>query len=249
MAGQWLADFLGYQGVFWVSAVVVLASAWAVWRMGSSLPDRKLGEGSDTEKKSLPIWNLFGDSKVLVFFTAIILPIYVASMFLGYFLPVFSISQGLSNGDVGRIFLLNGLIIIYLGPPLVAALRRRIGAKQGVMLSTLVWALSLIPFLLLQDLTGLIWTIALMGLAEGLAVPYQNEYYLGLSGALKVGEDRATGVFEVVGKVGETIAPILIGFSLILGPVWGFSLVALTLVAGLVLFVITSIQRRLNEQK
>lgn len=241
MAGQWLAEVIGYQQAFWVSALLIVVAGLTAWKLVPALKPASEEAGIRATKSGLLA--LIFNPRVLIFLLVIVLPIYVASMFLGYFLPVFTLGQGLSNGDIGRIFLLNGLVIIYMGPGLFAQIRKILKPSWGVAVTGLLWAFSLVPFLVLGDLTGVIWTVALMGLAEGLAVSFQNEYYLALPAAQKLGEDKSAGVMEVVGKIGETIAPILIGFSLVLGPIPGFALVAAIVAGGAILFALTSIRK------
>ena len=77
-----------------------------------------------------------------------------------------------------------------------------------------------------------------MGVAEGTAAVAQNEYLLQLDASKKIGMDRAAGFFEVVGKIGETIAPIIIGFALLLGIQRGLVLIAGIMFIALLLFMI-----------
>jgi len=242
MGGQWLTDAIGYRGAFWTSAGLIGITALAAWRLlpGVIKPEAR---PTDAEIRTTTVWTLLSNRRTLVFFTTILLPVYFASMFLGFYLPVFALGHDLSNADTGRIFLLNGLIIIYVGPAIFKQLRRRLSAPGGVLLSALLWAVGLIPFIRSPNLVGLIWSILLLGLAEAIAAPYQNEYYLSLPVVQRLGADKAAAVMEVVGKIGETIAPVLLGLALTLGPVSTFSLVAGSLLALATIFTLSNLWR------
>lgn len=242
MAGQWLTDVIGYRGAFWSSAALIVLTAIAAWRLLPGGFKPMAGPRSSSEQTAT-VWSLLLNRRALLFFITILLPIYFASMFLGFYLPVFALDHHLSNADTGRIFLMNGLVITYVGPLIFQQMRKKVSALAGVVLSALVWSVALLPFIKSPDLYGLIASILLLGVAEGMAAPYQNEYFLNLPVVHRLGADKAAAVMEVVGKIGETIAPVLIGLALTLGPVSAFSLVAATLFVLATVFTVSNIRR------
>lgn len=245
IVGSSLADAIGFANVFWVATGVTLLAGWLVFSLFPK-PNRPAVSTEISATKALA--QFFTDPAILRFGLFVILPVYVASMVLYFFFPVFAESQGVSNADMGRVFLLNGLVIVYLGPTLSRFVLRTFGTRGGVIVSTLLWLVSLTPFLLLGDLMGLVLTIVLMGIAEGTAASAQNEHLLSLPLAQRLGPDRMVGNFEVVAKVGETAAPVLIGFAMLAGPRWGVILVGVALALGVILFAVTAPRRSGREE-
>jgi len=243
--GSGLADLVGFSNVFWLALVLTGASLWLVLHLFPHPAPARPAQGGDLGLGQA-IGLFFRNPAVLRFTVLVVLPVYVASMVLYFFLPVFAQAQGVSNADIGRIFLLNGLLVVYLGPPLSRVVQGRLG-RRALPLSSLVWALALVPFVVTGSLGGLVATVVLMGVAEGLAAVAQNEHLLALPAAQAVGSDRAAGFFEVVAKVGETGAPLLIGFAMLLGPRWGIAVVAAFLGLTLVLFVLAEGWARRRE--
>lgn len=231
--GSGLADLIGFANVFWLALLLTAATLAAVLQLFPQ--PAKTAPGAAGELSAGKALRLYFLNPAIARFTVlIVLPVYVASMVLYFFLPVFAEAKGVSNADIGRIFLLNGLVIVYLGPALSRLFQRRLGTRRSLLASSLLWAACLVPFVVLGDLWGLIFTVVLMGLAEGAAAVAQNEHMMALPVVSQVGTDRAAGYFEVVGKVGETVAPVVIGFAMLLGPQTGIGLVA-ALVAGALL--------------
>lgn len=243
IAGSWLADIIGYSYVFYLSVVLTIATALICLRLFPKSPQDKPSVLPAAVKGKFSGLFVFRP-QVLSFFLFIIIPIYAASMFLYFFMPVFAGAQGVTNADIGRIFLLNGLIIIYVAPSFNRFLRKYMGVPQYLLVSSLIWIAALVPFILMGDMTGVIISVIIMGLAEGTAVVAQNGYFLNLESVKEIGQDKAVGFFEVMGKAGETIAPILIGFAMLLGPQWGIAVIAGGLGVTLLFFLASQAMSR-----
>lgn len=246
IVGSWLADYIGYSNVFWLSLILTVATFFAFLRLfPGPIKTPPLSARNISTAKAIGLF--FGNFQVFSYVLLIVLPVYFASMFLYYLMPVFAANQGSSNADIGRIFLLNGMVIIYLVPMFCGLLIRSLGARRSVYLSTFFWILGLVPFILSVNLVGLIISVLVMGIAEGTAAVAQNEYLLQLDATKKIGLDRAAGFFEVVGKIGETIAPIMIGFALLLGVQRGMVLIAGVMFIALLLFMLTNGNKKGNS--
>ncbi len=145
---------------------------------------------------------------------------------------------------MGRVFLLNGLIIVISGADPQPVCSEPVWGERRGHRHLLLWVLALVPFVLWGNLFGLILTIGLMAVAEGTAAAAQNEHLLALPVTSTLGTDRVVGYFEVVAKVGETVAPVLIGFAMLLGAQWGIALVGGALALGLILFALFDVRQK-----
>ncbi len=111
--GANLADKIGMLPVFYVMAVFAgISFIFVVTQM--RLPENMQAD-HDQEKSSISVLRFYMNPKVLLFFIAVLIPAYIAGMYLEYFFPVYAEEQGLSTSVIGLAFTLYGLIIVYLG--------------------------------------------------------------------------------------------------------------------------------------
>lgn len=231
--GATIADASDFSTTFYAAAAILVLCLLFYFTTLTSTPYMaKRSEGLVTSHKDAFI-KIFSNYRIWTLFICLILPTYLAGTFLTYYLPLFAESEGLSTADIGRLFILNGLFIIYFGPPLSRVLRRRWGDYKTQIIGSVCWASSLMIFAFTGTLWGAIITLIIMGITEGYCAVAQNEYFLNLAAENKVDEDSATSYFELFGKVGETLGPI--GFSIAL--MFGQSLGMLGL--GVAILVIT----------
>ncbi|AHC15589.1 MFS transporter [Salinispira pacifica] len=167
--------------------------------------------------------------RLWMYFVLLILPTYVAAAYVSFYFPLFAEARGLSTPEIGRFLIVNGLFIVYLGPPLSRLVEKHLGSFWGSLLGSLMWGAALI----LAGLSGNIWSAALvlilMGLTEGFAVSSQNGLYFSQKIVHVVGQDRATGYFELMGKLGETIGPVVFAAVLVLGQRQGLILLGIAI--------------------
>ena len=84
-----------------------------------------------------------------------------------------------------------------------------------------VWSASILVFVVTGSLEGAILTLLIMGLADGFATPFCNNYFLTLNASQQAGEKRAVSYFELAGKAGDTLGPIIFAFALSFGQTRG----------------------------
>jgi len=168
----------------------------------------------------------FSDPLVIGFFLLIIIPTYVASTFLTYFFPIFAEANNVSSSNVGRLFILNGVFIIYLGPVLSRFFNRKMSPRITMVIGSALWATALLISALTGNFAGAVIALILMGITEGFCVSAQNSYFVDMKASAAIGEDQAIGYFEMVGKFAEMLGPIFFSLAIILGQLVGLSLIA-----------------------
>ena len=234
--GASLADVIGLQQVFFV-AVGIMAFTFLLpllINLPKLLPNQM--RAADDVPKFRDILVFVSNPRIWVFFISIILPTYIAGAYIGYFFPLFAESFGISTADIGRLLILNGLCIVYFGPGLSSFMERKFGNVSGSIIGSFFWAIGLLIAGLSGSMVGAIIAIMIMGLTEGFAVNAQNNVFLTFPSVKKVGVDQAIGIYELMGKFGETLGPIIFGASLLLGATFGLSLIAIV-VAVFALFL------------
>jgi predicted MFS family arabinose efflux permease len=218
VVGSAIADAHGFDQAFYVAAMLT-----ALLFFGVLFGFRRQPYIS-SERNSVPvqagwgaIFSMLRDVRVWVFLSCVIVPSYAAGTFLAYYLPLFAEEQGLSTADVGRLFIFNGLFIIYLGPLLNRLLKEHLGDFRTIVVGGWLWGLSLIIFGLESSLFTMFLVLIIMGVTEGFNAPAQNDYFLSMHSSRRLGEDTATAYFELFGKVGETLGPLAFAVALMMG--------------------------------
>jgi len=186
----------------------------------------------------------FSDPLVIGFFILIIIPGYVASTYLTYFFPIFAEANNVSSSDVGRLFILNGLFVIYLGPVLSRFFSRKLSVRKTIFFGAALWAAAILVSAVTGNMAGAVITIIVMGITEGFCVNAQNTYFLDLKASVAIGEDQAIGYFEMVAKIAEVLGPLLFSLAIIFGQFAGLSVIAAGIFGFAVLFLIFAMSKK-----
>ena len=170
--------------------------------------------------------------RLWMYFIFLVLPTYAAAAYVSFYFPLFGETVlNLNTPQIGRLMIMNGLFIVYLGPTLSRFVERKIGTYWGSIVGSLFWGISLVIAGVTGNIVLAIVVLILMGITEGFAVSNQNALYFSDPIIPVVGRDRATGYFELFGKLGDTVGPILFATVLLLGARRG--LIALGVVVAL----------------
>jgi predicted MFS family arabinose efflux permease len=234
--GALLADRIGYANVFFVALVVVALTALFAW----GFTDRASVKPAQSEEQGagFGLGAFFRDPRVIGFFLLIIIPLAVCSMFMDYFFPLFGASIDLSSSNIGRSFLLYGLCVIYLGPLLSGYLEKRVGVKSGTVISAGLVGLSLLLFASQGTLWAALAAILLLGLSDSFGLVAQNNYYLSLPAAQKLGESTALAYFSTIRRLGQMAGPFVFGALAIWGPANSVGVIGIAAVVLLAAFIL-----------
>lgn len=239
VVGGFAADTFGYSAVFFIAfAILVIAAVCDfVWFRDLLLmsPAAHGKHAGMALRQNAALF--FSDPRVIGFFLLILVPTYVASTFLTYYFPIFAEARGVGSADVGRLFILNGIFVIYLGPVLSGFLGRRLSAGRTMIIGSALWAGALAIVAFTGNMYGAVAALVLMGITEGFCVNAQNDFFLGMKSSKAIGEDQAVGYYEMVGKLAETAGPILFGLALVLGHFGGLSAIAAVVLVFAVLYI------------
>ncbi len=245
VVGGFIADKFSYGIVFYFAfAVLTAAFAFDLSYFGKmtfmeAVPLKIMGKGSITTSFK----TFFTDPLVIGFFLLIIIPTYVASTFLTYFFPIFAEANNVSSSNVGRLFILNGIFIIYLGPVLSRFFSSKMSPRITMVIGSALWAGALLISAVTGNFAGAVVALILMGITEGFCVSAQNSYFLDMKASAAIGEDQAIGYFEMVGKFAEMFGPIFFSLAIILGQLVGLSIIAAGVFGLAALYVFFAVKK------
>lgn len=188
--------------------------------------------------RSTGLLRFLSDSRVMSFLLLALLPFLLALSYREYFFPLYAAEMGISEAMIGRIYLVCGLLIIYVGPALTQKLLSRLGGKWTVALAALFICLSPLLFALSPTVPAAVAGIVSLSLALSFGYAAQSTYYAGLPGVAGYGESRAMGVYSLFDNGGQTLGPIVYGLAMMGGYRAGLMVIGglLILLLGLFLF-------------
>ncbi len=248
IVGALLADRLGYSFVFLLASGIILLSILIalIYTNPTSIEQmRKL----DVGQKGVSIWKGFLlNPGVAGFFLFLLIPISVASMFLDYYFPLYAKNHGVSSGDVGRVFLLHGLIVVYLGPILLRLTERWFSNKVSVILSGVIVIAGLLIFAGINTVEAAILAVVFLGVSDSFGLVAQNNYLLRLPQTSQIGSTRALGYFDNFRKFGQMVSPMIFGGLAFMGG-YGVGIIGMIFVVLILCFTVIVIRNKEKSLK
>ncbi len=256
VVGAMLSDRIGFSQVFLVATALVLLGGLIAIKMkqaNEAAPGRPetpvLAQDAAPRQSFLKVaGHFFGNLNILGFFLFIVVPVSVSGMFLYYFFPLFAEENGISPSNIGRIFLLNGLCIVYLGPILSHMTEKYLGTMKSLVLAGLLVFSALMLFSGLGTIFSAAAAVVLLGVAEGFGLTAQVNYFISRKASARLGEGKSMGYYSLVENFGQMIGPFIFASLLAFGSAKGVGMIGLALLAALFLFVVLHWRTNKAEQ-
>lgn len=236
--GGLLADRLGYDTVFYLAAFAAIIPFIFVHGLmtGFNIEARETSDTAPLAK----FYNFIADKKAIIFLLCIFIPYFMSGAFLDYYFPLFATGNGLSQSDISRGFLLNGLFIIYLGPVLTKYTVRKLGDARGMIVSMSIVIAALAAFMLFGTIPAAFVTIVLLGIAESFGVSLKTTYFLNLKGIRDMEINQGIAFFSIMVNFSRMAGPVIYGMALCLGARMGVGLISLVLLMLLLVFIFSA---------
>ena len=184
------------------------------------------------------------DRQSIVFLFFLLTPFMIALSFRDYFFPLFAGENGMSEVRIGQIFLLFGLLTIYIGPYLAEWLLGHLGPKKSIVLASVLMAACIGIYVLYPSMGTVLLGIMAFYFVISFAYTCQYSYFETLPAVLKYGEGPAMGVYSMSESVGQTLGPVIFGVLLGFGNQKGMLLVVAGLLVLTVCFLVGSMTHR-----
>ncbi len=254
-AGAMLAERAGYQPVFFISAIVVLSVIlYTVILMRSHfITPRRIKKHEKRPAKPRRRQLLF-----FVFNRNIIGLLFLASLpssiavvgFLYYFCPIYLNRIGISQSNIGRIFMIYGVCLILIAPYISKYIDESRSKKKYIIIGGILGSLGFFVFGILRGESAIALAFLTLGLSSSFDAS-KTAYILRLRAAQELGEGKALGVISSVGRVGQVLGPLVFGWlTLILGIEKGITCFGAfyVLVTLLFVFLVKNDKRRVRRE-
>lgn len=232
--GAILMSKIGYEKVFMLSSFVMLIGLILI-KLYFNFDGGEIAVHK--EKKKSNVKDFIFSKDILSFLLLVTVPMALTVIFLDYYYPVYGQHAGVSSGDIGRAYLVNGIFVAYVSPLLLRYLNKYISTKTTVLLSLFLVFSSFMVFSVGLGVIGMLVSALILGMGEGIGLSAQTEYYLKLDSTKHIGRGEALGYYSNVRKLTQTVGPQIFAFATIWGYEKGMMYIGLTILAMMVLFV------------
>jgi len=192
-------------------------------------------EALEKKEKEGGMLSFIADRQVAAFLLFMLAPFLIAISFRDYFFPIYAVENGISEANIGRIYLACGIAIIYAGPRLTKLMLKKLGGKWAVATASALLCVATLLFALIPTLTTAIVGLVLLAVAVSFGYAMQGTYYSSLPRVAEYGESRAMGIYSLFDNIGQTLGPVLYGLA-----VMGGSGAGLLIIGGLMAFLIVA---------
>lgn len=171
-----------------------------------SMPAVCVGKHQRPTIKTLLLSRNFG-----LLLIASIVPFSVAQVgLLSFALPLYLEAGGYRASSVGRVIMIYGLCVIYLGPLMGQLADRSTRKKYWIVAAGLVGSAGLLSFAVLGGVSGAVVAVLCLAIASCLASGAQTAYMLALTNVERYGAVGATSLMRAADKVGQMLGPLIV---------------------------------------
>ena len=205
----------GWKLIYLIGAIILALGALLALSSGDVRIEKR--QESGTEKHAIGFFRFFLNARVLGFFVLTLVPFMMALSYREYFFPLFASERGIGEVRIGQMYLVCGMIVIYIGPVLSRWLLSRLGGLWSAVTASALMAANMLLFVLFPSLGSVIAGVVILSVIISFAYTCQYTYFEMTPETSAYGEGRAMGVYSVFESLGQTIGPIAYGALLSFG--------------------------------
>jgi predicted MFS family arabinose efflux permease len=241
--GGVLADRLGQDSVFLVSAVLVLVSALLVYRLlpGGRLP-QAAGVGS-VEGTSASIWAPLRSHRFSALVFGIAIPAQVLMQaFISYLVALYLNELGASAADTGRILMVFFLMIALMGPVTARITDGRLDPALVMVLGAILSGVSLLVGAAWGTQLGILTAVWGAGVGHGMVRGPQVSIAMAIAETdlSRLGSNAVLGSLRTLERGGSIIGLVFIALlSSTVGYTAAVSVIGVWVLAGVAVFVVS----------
>lgn len=209
-AGAMLSDLFSYQIVFYTAAAFCALALLLVKPAATSTAHTTQRASNDSSLDAM--LSLIRTPQMWSTLILAGLPIAISlSGFLYYYVPMFLNNQGTNQADIGRLFMLYSLCIIYLGPKLGTKIDKSNKAFFYTAIAVILSGAALLVATAYPTLTGFSVSIVITGIAQCIAGSSVLLYVLALPALQKKNKEKMASLFRLLERSGQIAGPLLFG--------------------------------------
>jgi predicted MFS family arabinose efflux permease len=247
--GAMLAERFGYVTVFGIGAFIILTTLiyTVAFMRGYMVKPPPLPSNPTARRvrrqNSLLAFMLDRTVISLIFFSSLPAAIGVVG-FLNYFSPIYLSSIGASQSTIGRILMIYGVSLIYLGPYISRYVDASPDKRIYVFTGCVLGSMTFLAFFLFQGIWAAVLAVLLLGLSSSFVLASQSAYVLQLPVTQDLGEGKAIGIFRSSSRIGQALGPMVFGAVMARGNINdGIAFFGLMYLMTAILFLLMNLRR------
>ena len=227
--GGLIADAASYTAVF---ALGILLGVFCLFLI------RFAGFTDEKSQRSMSFLGAIRDMRiprVFLFMVFVVVPIYVATLFVSYTFPLFGDEIGFSNSMVSGCLMINFLVVAYLTDPLSAWVLGRVKPRRAILSYMLLQAASIALFVVTASAWTALVALVLTSIWDCFGMVVMDSVLDDVEGTAT---DRNTLLQMIFGKVGMAVGPIAITSRLKYGSANATGVIVVLLVLGFAAYLV-----------
>jgi len=220
-AGAMVADRIGYGPIFFISGILLIVTVLYTFyfmRAGfqkKAVEKKSVEESVEKDRKGLSlIFKFILNRNILSLLILGILPTAFSIVgFINFFYPVYLNRLGETQSNIGRIYMIYGLCLIYIAPYLSKFVDRSDNKKLFIVITGLIGGLAFTSFYFTGGFWATVITVLLLGISSSFDA--SRTYALNLKITKTLGEGIAMGIFNLAEKIGQVVGPLIFGLFFI----------------------------------
>ena len=229
--GGLLADAASYVTVFIVGAFIGIFCLFLIFIAG-------FPEKNEKEEKFLFIDAVreLRYPQVIIFMVFVVIPLYMASLFVEYTFPLFGDEMNFSNSLVSGLLMMNFMIIAYLTDPISDWVIKRIRTRQAMLAYMALQTLSIGIFVLTSSIWAAVLALIFTSIWDCFGMVVIDSALDNVEGTAT---ERSTLLQMVFGKLAMVIGPVAITSRLSGGAAKATGVIIVFLVIGIIVYAIS----------
>ncbi|MGB5617279.1 MAG: MFS transporter, partial [Desulfobacterales bacterium] len=215
-AGALIAERIGYEMVFLIGAVVLFAVIlYTVVFMRNTIkkPQAEARTSIAPSVRVGSIWRFLTNRKIVSLMIFSSLPASIAVIgFMNYFSPIYLNRAGESQSTIGRVMMIYGICLIYVGPFISKYVDAAKDKRLFIFCGCLLGSAAFLVFNIIEGLLAAAVAILLLGLSSSLVLPAQSAYALKIKVTNELGCGKAIGIFRASSRIGQVAGPVIFGW-------------------------------------
>ena len=241
--GAMLMEQLGFRAVFGVGVVVLLAPLAGVlllMRHYIEVPNARAPRLRRANAGLVETLRLLSTRDFGLLLLGSVIPFSIAQVgLLSFALPLYLEAEGAAASSIGRVLMIYGLCVIYLGPLMGRLADRSRIKKRWIVAGGLIGSLGLLSLHFYSGLTAASLAVLALALASCLAGASHAPYLLALPQVQQYGAGSAMSVMRAADKLGQMAGPLVVGMMFgTVGMGSGLAVTGIIYLAGTLAFLL-----------
>lgn len=242
--GSIILSFSSFSMVYYVAALIL-----AIGLLLAVFGEDYREPAARKKRERMHVFRFLANRSVWTFLLLLLMPFLIAISYREYFFPLYAAEMGITETDIGRIYLLCGLVVIYLGPVLTKVFVEKLGGKWTAVLASALMIVATLLFSFLPTPAAAVAGLLLLSIAISFGYAAQSTYFASLPQVRAYGESRAMGSYSLFDNGGQTLGPVVYGMVMMGGYQRGVGIIGVALLALLGLFLLSNMGGKAKHMK